>query len=52
MPNHYTEKLQPVSHMICGSLAGGVSTVVVQPLDVIRTRFVAQGEPKVSYILS
>lgn len=47
MPEHYTEKLQPVSHLICGSLAGGVSTIVVQPVDVIRTRFVAQGEPKV-----
>ncbi|CAE1329560.1 SLC25A19 [Acanthosepion pharaonis] len=47
MPNHFTERLQPVNHMICGSLAGGVSTIVVQPMDVIRTRFIAQGEPKI-----
>lgn len=30
-----------------GTVAGGVASVVSHPLDVIRTRFVGQGEPKV-----
>ena len=38
---------QPVTHFLCGSLAGSVATVTMQPLDVIRTRFVAQGNKKV-----
>ena len=36
---------------MCGGLAACSATVAIQPLDVIRTRFVAQGEPKVSTIL-
>lgn len=30
----------------CGSLAGAIAAVCTQPLDVLRTRFIAQGEPK------
>lgn len=30
-----------------GTAAGGVASVISHPLDVIRTRFVGQGEPKV-----
>lgn len=33
-----------------GTAAGGVASVVSHPLDVIRTRFVGQGEPKVRTI--
>ena len=42
----YTE-LKPVTHFICGGLSGCCSSVLVQPIDVLRTRLVAQGEPKV-----
>ncbi|KAG5449953.1 Mitochondrial thiamine pyrophosphate carrier [Clonorchis sinensis] len=31
---------------ICGSLAGSFAAIATQPLDVLRTRFIAQGEPK------
>ncbi|UYV78215.1 SLC25A19 [Cordylochernes scorpioides] len=36
----------PVSHFLCGSVAGCVATVASQPFDVVRTRLVGQGEPK------
>lgn len=32
---------------VCGSLAGCAAMTCAMPLDVIRTRLVAQGEPKV-----
>jgi len=38
---------QPFAHFVCGGMAGTVATVVMQPLDVIRTRFVAQGNRKI-----
>ncbi|XP_028407644.1 mitochondrial thiamine pyrophosphate carrier-like [Dendronephthya gigantea] len=42
----YTDQ-KPVIHFICGGLAGCFSSVLVYPIDVVRTRLVAQGEPKV-----
>ena len=30
-----------------GGMAAGTATMVCHPLDVLRTRYVAQGEPKV-----
>ncbi|XP_061702419.1 mitochondrial thiamine pyrophosphate carrier [Syngnathoides biaculeatus] len=33
-------------HFLCGGLAACSATVVCQPLDTLRTRFAAQGEPK------
>mmetsp|Transcript_13661 Transcript_13661/g.23413 ORF Transcript_13661/g.23413 Transcript_13661/m.23413 type:complete len:356 (-) Transcript_13661:25-1092(-) len=36
-----------VENLVTGGLAGGVATVTTYPLDVIRTRLAAQGEPKV-----
>lgn len=39
-------------HFVCGGLAACSATVVCQPLDTLRTRFAAQGEPKVGLIIS
>ncbi len=52
-PNSYDKerkKLKPFSHFICGGLAAGLTVLNSQPLDVIRTRLVAQGEPRVILI--
>ncbi|XP_075033951.1 mitochondrial thiamine pyrophosphate carrier [Mixophyes fleayi] len=37
----------PSVHFLCGGLAACSATLTVQPLDTLRTRFAAQGEPKV-----
>ncbi|KAH8850538.1 Mitochondrial thiamine pyrophosphate carrier [Schistosoma japonicum] len=37
---------KPVGNFLCGCGAGFVAAVMTQPLDVLRTRFIAQGEPK------
>ncbi|VDQ10124.1 unnamed protein product [Trichobilharzia regenti] len=37
---------KPLGNFLCGCGAGTVAAVVTQPLDVLRTRFIAQGEPK------
>lgn len=34
-------------HFMCGGLAACSATVFCQPLDTLRTRFAAQGEPKI-----
>ncbi|XP_058023895.1 mitochondrial thiamine pyrophosphate carrier-like [Ahaetulla prasina] len=34
-------------HFICGGLSACAATVTVQPLDTLRTRLAAQGEPKI-----
>ncbi|KAL8163235.1 UNVERIFIED_CONTAM: hypothetical protein K2H54_015377 [Gekko kuhli] len=34
-------------HFVCGGLAACAATVTVQPLDTLRTRMAAQGEPKI-----
>lgn len=39
-------------HFVCGGLAACSATVVCQPLDTLRTRFAAQGEPKVGLIIA
>ncbi len=36
-----------LTHFIAGSIAASVAVVSCQPMDVLRTRFVGQGEPKV-----
>ncbi|PIO40602.1 hypothetical protein AB205_0112290, partial [Aquarana catesbeiana] len=36
----------PAVHFMCGGLAACSATLTVQPLDTLRTRFAAQGEPK------
>ena len=37
-------------HLACGSLAGSVGSVCAHPVDVLRTRFAAQKEPKVKIL--
>ncbi|XP_060109061.1 mitochondrial thiamine pyrophosphate carrier [Heteronotia binoei] len=34
-------------HFVCGGLSACAATVTVQPLDTLRTRLAAQGEPKI-----
>ncbi|KAF4012898.1 hypothetical protein G4228_003596 [Cervus hanglu yarkandensis] len=34
-------------HFLCGGLSACVATLAVHPVDVLRTRFAAQGEPRV-----
>ncbi|XP_061866951.1 mitochondrial thiamine pyrophosphate carrier [Colius striatus] len=38
-------------HFVCGGLAACAATAAVQPVDTLRTRFAAQGEPKVYHSL-
>ena len=38
--------MKPANHFLCGALAGCTATTVAQPFDVLRTRFIAQGEPR------
>jgi len=39
--------LKPATHLVCGGLAGCAATLVSFPFDTIRTRLVAQPEPRV-----
>lgn len=41
-------ELSPLYSFIGGALSSSTATVVSYPLDVLRTRFVSQGEPKVN----
>ncbi|ELW68318.1 Mitochondrial thiamine pyrophosphate carrier [Tupaia chinensis] len=34
-------------HFVCGGLSACMATLAVHPVDVLRTRFAAQGEPRV-----
>ncbi|XP_064638602.1 mitochondrial thiamine pyrophosphate carrier-like [Lineus longissimus] len=47
LPDQISLRYQPASHFICGGLSGCIASLASQPLDVLRTRLVAQGEPKV-----
>ncbi|CAF2621201.1 unnamed protein product [Rotaria sp. Silwood2] len=38
-----------ITHFITGSIAASIAIVSCQPADVLRTRFVGQGEPKIYY---
>ncbi|XP_063098557.1 mitochondrial thiamine pyrophosphate carrier isoform X3 [Cavia porcellus] len=35
------------AHFVCGGLSACTATLAVHPVDVLRTRFAAQGEPRV-----
>ncbi|XP_045212127.1 mitochondrial thiamine pyrophosphate carrier-like [Mercenaria mercenaria] len=47
LPEKYAKEYRPLTHMVCGGISACISTMTVQPVDVLRTRFVAQGEPKI-----
>lgn len=38
---------KPVYHFMCGGVSGCMASLVSLPVDVLRTRLVSQGEPKV-----
>ncbi|KAG1654555.1 Mitochondrial thiamine pyrophosphate carrier [Nymphon striatum] len=44
---HSILKSKPIVCFVSGGIAGCCATVVCQPFDVIRTRLVSQGEPKI-----
>ncbi|EDO29391.1 predicted protein [Nematostella vectensis] len=46
-PRTMEKKYKPATHFMCGAFSGCAAAVMAQPLDVIRTRLVAQGEPKI-----
>eukprot|EP01127_Copromyxa_protea_P015913 TRINITY_DN4649_c0_g1_i2.p1 TRINITY_DN4649_c0_g1~~TRINITY_DN4649_c0_g1_i2.p1 ORF type:complete len:299 (+),score=35.09 TRINITY_DN4649_c0_g1_i2:86-982(+) len=41
------EELPPFGSLLCGAAAGATSTALTYPLDLLRTRFAAQGLPPV-----
>ncbi|XP_071507771.1 mitochondrial thiamine pyrophosphate carrier-like [Diadema antillarum] len=48
LPSNITSGIfKPVYYFVCGGVAGCVATVASLPVDVLRTRLVSQGEPKV-----
>ena len=49
MPSLHDDPVRRAAlHLVCGGLAAAFTVLAVQPLDVVRTRLVTQGEPKVS----
>nr|CAD7462360.1 unnamed protein product [Timema tahoe] len=46
-PSFQSDHYRPLVHFVCGAAAGSLATLISFPTDVIRTRLVAQGEPKV-----
>lgn len=50
-PNWHGSQHRPIMHFVCGGVAGVFSSIISFPFDVVRTRLVAQGEPKVSKVV-
>ncbi|XP_060062866.1 mitochondrial thiamine pyrophosphate carrier-like [Ylistrum balloti] len=46
LPEEYSTKYRPLTHTVCGGLAACAGTMLAQPSDVLRTRFIAQGSVK------
>ncbi|XP_035223670.1 mitochondrial thiamine pyrophosphate carrier-like isoform X1 [Stegodyphus dumicola] len=46
LPNRILTDVKPIVNFTCGALAGCIATTGSLPFDVMRTRLVAQGEPK------
>ena len=38
-------------HLVCGALSAVFTVLTVQPIDLVRTRLVTQGEPKVGHLV-
>lgn len=47
LPKRFSNEHKAVTHTVCGFMSASLSMVVVQPLDVFRTRLCAQGKPRV-----
>lgn len=47
LPVFITTDFKSFTHFVCGGIAGCCATLAAQPFDVIRTRFVAQGNTRV-----
>jgi solute carrier family 25 thiamine pyrophosphate transporter 19 len=47
LPHLQKDVYRPMVHFVCGGIAGCLATVFSFPSDIVRTRLVAQGEPKV-----
>lgn len=47
LPEKLTTDYRPLTHSVCGGLAGCIAITVAQPADVMRTRFVTQGKNKI-----
>lgn len=39
--------MSPTMALLGGGFAGSIATIVTYPLDILRTRMAAQGEPRV-----
>ncbi|GIY27225.1 mitochondrial thiamine pyrophosphate carrier [Caerostris darwini] len=46
LPAKFHSDAKPLINFTCGALAGAIATTGSFPFDVLRTRLVAQGEPK------
>ncbi|XP_069692155.1 mitochondrial thiamine pyrophosphate carrier-like isoform X2 [Periplaneta americana] len=46
-PHLREDSYRPMVHFVCGGVAGSFATLFSFPPDVVRTRLIAQGEPKV-----
>nr|XP_006815177.1 PREDICTED: mitochondrial thiamine pyrophosphate carrier-like [Saccoglossus kowalevskii] len=50
LPYQYTNgHYKPVYHFLCGGVSGCLASSASQPFDVIRTRLIAQGKPKIAH---
>ncbi|ELT96754.1 hypothetical protein CAPTEDRAFT_101463 [Capitella teleta] len=47
LPGYFSSEIKVFTHFVCGGFSGVAATIFAQPFDVIRTRVVAQGEPKI-----
>ncbi|XP_048761778.1 mitochondrial thiamine pyrophosphate carrier-like isoform X2 [Ostrea edulis] len=46
LPEDVYSDHKPLTHLLCGGMAGCASTLVIQPVDVMRTRLISQGKQK------
>lgn len=47
IPGDWVTEKSPITHFTCGCMSGAIATLFSFPFDVVRTRLVAQGEPKI-----